>query len=362
MFLIRNSSGEKSSQRIWIDLDNTPHVPFFQPVIEELEARGFSTLVTARDAFQVCQLAEQKGLSYRKVGKHYGKNKVMKIAGLGCRSIQLLPIVAREKPVIGVSHGARSQLLLGNMLGFPTLLLEDYEHAQFPWMMRPTWEMAPEAFLSHDSGKNGDFRYYPGIKEDVYAWRLQPDGAILNELGLDPTRIIATVRPPATEAHYHNPESEILFEKFMERACQNPDVQVVLLPRNQKQLSLLREQFPVWFENNKTTVPQFAVDGMNLIWHSDLVISGGGTMNREAAALGVPVYSIFRGKQGAVDRHLAEQQRLTMIAKGAQVASIAFEKRSRSEAQLSPSRDTLHTIVDTIAELTQKTAASRSGS
>ena len=334
---------------IWIDLDNTPHVPFFEPIIEELEKRGYPVLVTARDAFQVCQLAEEKGLPFRRVGKHWGKNRVMKALGLGFRTLQLLPVFLRERPVLGVSHGARSQLLLSNMLRRPTLCLEDYEHSADLKILEPTWLMAPDAFASVYENRNGNTRLYPGIKEDVYAWRLDPDEALLTELGLDPDNVIATVRPPATEAHYHNPESEKFFIRFMERASAERNVQMVLLPRNRRQLDDLKERFPHWFTPGKTIVPDKAVDGMNLIWYSDFVVSGGGTMNREAAALDVPVYSIFRGEIGAVDRRLSSTGRLTLIEKIEDVEDIRIEKRSRSSSN-NRSRETLDAVVDAITE------------
>ncbi len=165
-------------------------------------------------------------------------------------------------------------------------------------------------------------RKYPGIKEDVYVPSFKPNASIVAELGLRLDGVVATVRPPATEAHYHNPEAEVLFERFMDRVYRTPNVQAVILPRNTAQGEAIRQKHPEWFgnasnsglfEDKKIMIPGKAVDGLNLIWHSDLVVSGGGTMNREAAALGVPVYSIFRGKMGAVDKHLSETGRLTMI-------------------------------------------------
>ena len=134
--------------------------------------------------------------------------------------------------------------------------------------------------------------------------------ASLEELGLGPDEIIVTVRPPADEAHYYNPESDVLFHELMARICQTPGVRAVLLPRNAHQEQAIGTTFPEWFENGRTVIPRGAVDGLDLLWISDLVVSGGGTMNREAAALGVPVYSIFRGKTGAVDLMLEEEGRL----------------------------------------------------
>jgi predicted glycosyltransferase len=180
-------------------------------------------------------------------------------------------------------------------------------------LSRPTWEFVPEAIGGVFLAAAERVKKYPGIKEDVYVPDFEPDAGIFKELGLSHESIIVTVRPPATEAHYHNPESEVLFEHFMQRLTRTPGVVGVLLPRNKKQEEELRKKWPAWFQGAKVIVPDHAVDGLNLLWHSDLVVSGGGTMNREAAALGVPVYSIFRGKIGAVDRSLSQQQRLVLV-------------------------------------------------
>lgn len=343
----------KSKKKIWIDMDNTPHVPFFEPIMQELKARGFEVLVTARDAFQVCDLADKKGLSYLKVGRHHGKNRAMKVMGLLYRAMQLAPTVLRAGPVLGVSHGSRSQLLLNNWIRKPTILIEDYEHCQFPPMMRPTWIMAPDVIPDEVLPcKPQNVRKYSGIKEDVYAWSLVPDMNFLKRLGISDSELVITVRPPATEAHYHNPEAEKLFERFMERAYNTPNARVILLPRNKKQGEGIRASAPHWFEKDKTVIPKEAVDGLNLIWHSDLVVSGGGTMNREAAALNVPVYSIFRGTIGAVDRQLSKEGRLVLIESLDDVGKkIVLEKRKRGNVGDVTSKRTLKQIVDSIEQI-----------
>lgn len=344
--------------KIWIDLDNTPHVPLFEPILDELRVRGYPVLVTARDAFQVCALAEKKGLQFIKIGRHHGRHRLVKAAGLCYRALQLAPLIRRERPALGVSHGARSQLLLCNLLRLPTLLMEDYEFSQFPRMMRPTWVLAPEV-IPADSlcAPPGRIRRYRGLKEDIYAWKLKPDASLLAELQIKESDLLVTVRPPATEAHYHNPESEQLFTRFMERATKMPGVRIVLLPRNKAQAEAIRQQAPAWFTDGKTIIPARALDGLNLIWYSDLVVSGGGTMNREAAALGTPVYSIFRGTIGAVDRDLCAQGRLVLIESVADVdRRIRIEKRPRASLTETTSRKVLDTVVDTITNLA---AASR---
>jgi predicted glycosyltransferase len=339
--------------KIWIDLDNTPHVPFFIPIIRELKKRGHQVVVTARDAFQVCELADRKGLSCLKIGRHYGKNSILKILGLLWRSSQLLPFYTREKPDIALSHGARSQLLLSNLLGKPTILISDYEFSKTPLLVKPRWEIVPESLPTEGLHSRAHrVRKYAGIKEDVYAPDFKPDSSLIEELGLGNGQIIVTVRPPANEAHYHNPESEVLLEYLMKRICQVPDVRVVLLPRNEQQEKTLRANHPEWFANGKVIVPPRAVDGLNLLWHSDLVVSGGGTMNREAAALSVPVYSIFRGKTGAVDRRLEQEGRLIMIRSSAEVETkILLKRRDKSISCNGGARLALQDIVDHVEDI-----------
>jgi uncharacterized protein len=340
--------------KIWIDLDNTPHVPFFQPIIRELEKRDYKVVITARDAFQVCELASRFGLNYTKIGHHYGKNRLRKILGLLMRSFQLLPFMWKNRPTLGLSHGARSQQFLCSLFRIPTVLLMDYEHAKSPPLARSKWEIVPDSISVENCiyAHKNCVRQYTGIKEDVYAPELKPDPSILKELGIAPASIVITVRPPATEAHYHNPESEILFTNVMERIYKTDGVQAVLLPRNKKQGEVIQSASPQWFEHGKTIIPKTAVDGMNLIWHSDLVVSGGGTMNREAAALSVPVYSIFRGKIGGVDHRLEQEGRLILIKTVQDVFSkIQFKPRVRDINLNSQPRLALQQIVRHIEDI-----------
>jgi uncharacterized protein len=347
-------------KKIWIDLDNSPHVPFFAPIIEELERRGYSFVLTARDCFQVCALADLFHLKYRRIGRHYGKNKAMKILGTMYRALQLLPIAWQEKPDLVMSHGSRSQLLAATMAKVRSLLILDYEFARPLPGLTPTWvmfpEMIPDSAVQFDGGST---LKYPGIKEDVYVPRFRPDRSILNQLGLIGDEVLITVRPPATEAHYHNPESEELFQAVMELVERARGVKAVLLPRNAKQGETIRANWPEMFSTGKVIIPGDAVDGLNLIWHSDLVISGGGTMNREAAALGVPVYSIFRGKIGAVDRYLADAGRLILLESVESVGSrILLQRRQRPVAPRAANSPALDKIVnDVIAIIALDTAA-----
>jgi predicted glycosyltransferase len=307
-------NSEQVNAKVWIDLDNTPHVPFFEPIIREFRARGFEVLCTARDAFQVCDLARQRGIAFQQVGRHSGKNRIRKAIGLFYRAMQLLPIAFREKPALAISHGSRAQILACKLLNIPTVLIEDYEHAAYPPSMRPRWEIVPDTIGDQGLCCAPDHaRRYPGLKEHVYVRDFRPDASVLGELGLQEQQLIVTVRPPATEAHYHNDRGEALFFDLMDFLLRDPRVRVVLMPRNKKQAEWMQQSKPKWFADARVIVPRGPMNGLNVIFHSDLVVSGGGTMNREAAALGVPAYSILCGKVGAVDRALERGGQLTLV-------------------------------------------------
>jgi predicted glycosyltransferase len=344
-----NSNGKK----IWIDLDNSPHVPFFNPIIKELKQCGHQVVVTTRDCSQTCGLADLFKLQYRRIGRHYGKKKIMKIVGTINRAFQLMRVIAKEKPDLAVSHGSRSQMLSAWILGVPFILIADYEHVRWLPFVTPSKIIVPEVIPESSIKLNSkNILKYPGIKEDVYASNLKPNSDIMEELGLKKNDLIVTIRPPATEAHYHNPESERLFKSAVELLINHPDTRLIMLPRNKSQGDALKKVYSRWLNEEIIIIPDKPVDGLNLIWHSDLVISGGGTMNREAAALKVPVYSIFRGKIGAVDRSLARNGRLAMVESIEELeGKITLKKRSRNQEQTYKNSNTIDCIVKYINEI-----------
>lgn len=222
--------------------------------------------------------------------------------------------------------------------------------------MKPTWVLVPE--LMPDTALQFDPKRilrYPGIKEDVYAPSFRPDPAIRLELGLSGDEVVVVLRPPAQQAHYHVAESDELFRGVMEfLGTSQSNLKVILLPRNQQQGASIRKQWPELFRSGRVMTPERAVDGLNLIWHSDLVISGGGTMNREAAALGVPVYSIFRGEIGAVDHYLSKSGRLVLMESVDEIPrTIRLERRTRAARTLSAGSPALTTIVDRVLEIAE---------
>jgi len=345
-----------NSKKIWIDLDNSPHVVFFYPIIRKLEKLGYEISLTARECFQTCGLADMYHLEYTKVGKHYGKNKLLKLLGTLYRAMQLLSIVKKDRPVLAISHGSRAQTLACWLLKVPDIVIFDYEYAKGLGYIDSTWKMAPAVVVKNSEYSGNNLLAYPGIKEDVYVSEFVPDSDVIAQLGFNVSDFVVTIRPPATEAHYHNPESEILFDEVVNTLGQHPDVRMVILPRNeQKQTEYIKRTWPEWCGKGKIIIPDHVVNGLDLIWYSDFVVSGGGTMNREAAALGVPVYSIFRGKIGAVDKYLSEQGRLVLLESTKDIhTKMHIERRKKDGSLPQTNRAALDTIVKHIIEVLEE--------
>jgi len=344
------------ARKIWIDIDNSPHVPFFRPIVVELQKRGFEIELTARDIYQVCQLLEFFQLKCKVIGRHYGKNKVLKVLGSLMRAVQLVPTAARFRADLALSHGSRAQVLVCKALGIPTVMMHDYEHSTKTGFIEADWVFMPDVIPGNAMSSRPEQVFkYPGLKEDVYVPGFVPDRSGLNHLGISPDSIVVTLRPPATEAHYHNPEAELLFAEALRFLSENRLVRAVVLPRNEKQGDQLRRDWAGLISSGSMIVPTDPLDGLNLIWFSDLMISGGGTMNREAAALGVPVYSVFRGKIGAVDKYLAKNGRLTLLESIKDVRTkVVLEQRNRPSHPENSTRPALQTIVDNIILILEK--------
>ncbi len=203
-------------KKIWIDLDNSPHVPFFSPIIPELKARGFDIFLTARNSYQVVELLEYYRIQARVIGRHHGKLKILKMLGTAWRALALAYIVRKEKPDISLAHGSRGCILASILLGIDSIAIIDYEHSsKLPF--GKLWVVHPEIIpMENQADGRRKFLSYPGIKEDVYLPSFRPDPEMRTRLGIAPDELLVTVRPPATEAHYHNPEAEGLLTATLE--------------------------------------------------------------------------------------------------------------------------------------------------
>lgn len=319
--------------RVWIDLTNSPHVLVLRPVIDDLRRRGHEVAVTARDFAQTLGLCERYGIDCTAIGHHRGERLPDKARGLASRSTALLRWARRvggwpsgARPFdVAIGHGSNDVTVAARALGIPVATAFDYEWATVQHQINCRLADAiviPDAipFARLDRyGAQGKIRAYPGLKEEYYLADLEPDATVLDELGLDASAPIAVVRTPPEVSLYHRFHND-RFADVLHRLREQG--QVVVLPRTDAQRVELRDA-------GGFTIPERPIDGPSLVALADLVVSAGGTMNREAVALGTPVYTTFDGKPGAVDDALIADGRLRRLD---DPAAVTLEKRDRSGA------------------------------
>lgn len=317
--------------RIWIDLANSPHVLFFAPLIEEMERRGHSVLVTGRVLAQTTELAVIYGIEARVIGVHGGHGTRSKISSIVHRARALRSAVRGEHIDLAVSHNSYAQAVTARSLRIPTVTLMDYEHtpANHVSFRLAGRVLLPDAIELRQVRKYGvtkrKYFPYPGFKEQVYLEDFEPDPGVLGKVVDDRRRaedsVVVVTRPPADFAVYHRFENH-LFTEWLWETASHPWVTVIALPRNDQQRGTLAEAgLP------SVIVPERAVAGPSLIHAADLVVSAGGTMNREAAVLGIPAYSLFAGKGAAVDRALERLGRMTLVTDSERLGSIRLERK-----------------------------------
>jgi hypothetical protein len=316
--------------RIWIDLANSPHVPFFRPLANEFTRRHHEILVTARAFAETVELAQAAGFAPEVIGGHGGGKLSGKAGNLVQRGLALARWARGRGLDLALSHNSYSQILAARALSVKSVTLMDYEHqpANHLAFRLASRIIVPSAFpaaaLTRFGAADAKVKRYDGTKEDVYLADFQSDPEFENQLtalGISSTDVLVTVRPPASEALYHRFENE-LFDQLLTRLAATPTVKVVLLPRSDAQRKLYSER-----AGPQLILPQRPIDGSNLIAHSDLVVSAGGTMNREAAALGIPAASIYLGQWAAIDEALVEEGRLRRISTSEDVRELPIQKK-----------------------------------
>lgn len=348
--------------KIWFDADNGPHVLILRPLAEELQRRGHDIRFTARDRASTCELLELYGLPYHRVGSEYGKSLLSKATGTLGRAAALVRALRHWQADVSFGHGSRALPLASRLLGVPSVTMYDYE-----WVNPTVFSLAchsillPAAITDARIKEVGlpphkTFRY-PGFKEELYLASSPLDDRsvqdVSHDLGLAPDRVHVLLRPPATHAHYHNPEAETILSNLLQAIARRPDVQLVYLRRSDDQMSYVRDLAP-----DRVILPQRVYDGPSLIAAMDLVISGGGTMTREAAILGVPAYSYFRGRSGQVDEVLAAAGKLIMLHTPDEVSQ-RLALKPRDGAVVAPDNSTLVTYIsDHLLKAARSTAAS----
>ncbi|MFT4035391.1 MAG: DUF354 domain-containing protein [Patulibacter sp.] len=311
--------------RVWIDLTNSPHVLVLRPIVEDLRARGHEVQVTARDFAQTVALAERHGLDATVIGRHRGEQLGRKAIGLASRSTALARWARRRHFDVALGHGSNDITVAAKLLGIPSATMFDYEFATVQHNVNCRLArsvVVPDAIPPQRLrryGADGKIRSYAGLKEEYYLADLTPDPGVLDELGLDASRPIAVIRTAPDVSLYHrHPNGQV--DQFADVLTKLQGQQAVVLPRTAQQRAELMRA-------GGFIVPEQAIDAPSLIAFADLVVSAGGTMNREAVALGTPVYTTFAGTLGAVDERLIAEGRLRQLRDAGEVT---LAKRERA--------------------------------
>jgi uncharacterized protein len=301
--------------RVWIDVTNSPHVSFFRPLLALLGERGHEVSVSTRDFAQTLELLDDAGVRYDVVGPpHGGASRLSKSRVMAAR-LRALRAWARPRSFdVALSHASHELPLAARSLGIPSAYAYDFEFARAQHTLgsrAATRVVVPDAIpqqrLDRLGARAPKVRRYPGLKEEYYLSGFRPDESVLDRLSLDRHRLLVVVRTPPDVSLYHR-HGNPLFVDVLERLGRDPAIRAVVLPRTRAQWSAIAARaLP------SLIVPERAIDALSLVALSDLVVSAGGTMNREAAALGVPVYTTFAGRLGAVDETLIAADRLRRL-------------------------------------------------
>jgi hypothetical protein len=299
--------------RVWVDLTNSPHVLVMRPLIEAMREDGHEVEVTARDFAQTVELLERHEMPHLVIGRHRGARRASKALGLLSRSAALMRWARGRGFEVAMGHASNDVMVAARLLRIPAATAFDYEWAATQHQVNCRLARAvvvPEAIPPerlYRYGARGKLRRYPGLKEEYYLGDFEPDPAVLDELELDRKEPIVVVRTPPEVSLYHRFENP-LFAQVLERLR---DAQTVVLPRTAQQRAEVSERGFV--------VPEKAIDAPSLVALADLVVSAGGTMNREAVALGTPVWTTFEGRLGAVDEALLRDGRLRKLESADQI-------------------------------------------
>jgi uncharacterized protein len=327
--------------KVWIDMTASAHVLVFRPLIELLERDGHTVEITSREYAQTQQLLALHGLSSTVIGHHGGRSRAGKAAALAQRLAGLARFARGRGFDVALAHGSHELTMTARLLRIPSSTTFDYEFARLQHQLgcrAATKVVVPASIpaerLAPYGAKPPKLLRYEGLKEEYYLADFEPDVSVPASLGVDEARTLVVLRPPPDVALYHR-NANALFPRVLERLGRDEAVHAVVLPRTEDQrVQIAALALP------SLIVPPAAVDAQSLIALADLVVSAGGTMNREAVALGVPVFTTFEGRLGGVDEWLIGEGRLTPLT---DVATLDLGRRDRS-TRTATRRDPRHML------------------
>jgi uncharacterized protein len=269
---------------IWIDITNQPHVLFFRDFI-----RSHECLVTTREFGGLTDLLDQNQIEYTVIGRHGGKDPKSKLIESSRRVSELAEFVSKHDVEYALAKHSVELARVAFGLGIPSIFILDNEHAEAQNRLTlplVTSLITPAALDQNKIQSQGAdlkrTKTFNGVCEATHLKAFKPDKSIASDLGE-----YVVVRPEPVLAAYFQKQSET--QTLIDR-LNTHGYNVVVVPRNNEKYANA-----VHLEN---------VDSLNLIYHSKAFFGGGGTMNREAALLGVPAFSFYSQELLGVDRFL----------------------------------------------------------
>jgi predicted glycosyltransferase len=325
--------------RVWVDLTNTAHVLVLRPLVALLEQGGHEVELTARPLSHTVELLDDWGHPYTVLGHYGGASRLGKARATASRLPQLVRFGRSRRFDWALAHGSTDLPPACRYLRIPNTTMFDYEWAVVQHHVNcrlANRVLVPEAIPAERLARYGarppKLVRYPGLKEEYYLSGFEPDEGVLAGLGVDRSRILCVVRTAPSYALYLGGEEAALLPGVLHRLDGDERTQTVVLARTEEQRQAIRA-----LGLERAIVPAHAVDGRSLVALADLLVSGGGTMNREAAVLGTPVWSIFDGRMGAVDELLVRERRLRLLHRPEEIEPAKQpEGRWRARTQRDP--------------------------
>jgi predicted glycosyltransferase len=321
--------------RVWVDFTNTAHVLVLRPLVELLERQGHEVTLTARPLSHTQELLEDWGHPHSVIGHYGGTGKLGKARAAAGRVPHLLKFARGRGFDWGLAHGSTDLPPVARLLRFPNTTMFDYEWASLQHHVNcrlASRVLVPDAIpaerLRRYGANSRKLIRYPGLKEEYYLSGFEPDPAVLERIGVDPGGILCVVRTAPSYALYLGGAESELLPRLLKRLSAQGETQTVVLARNDEQRRAIGG-----LALERVFVPERAVDGRSLVALADLLVSAGGTMNREAAVLGTPVWSMFEGRLGAIDEQLASEGKLRFLSDPDEIA-IARKPRGVKAARM----------------------------
>jgi len=321
--------------RIWVDLTNTAHVLVLRPLVELLEGDGHEVELTARPLSHTLELLDDWGHPYTALGHYGGVSRAGKARAAAGRVVDMLRFGCGRGFHSALAHGSTDLPMACRALRVPNSTMFDYEWATLQHNVNcrlANRVLMPDAIPAERVARYGarppKLIRYPGLKEEYYMADFKPDAAVLEQLGVDRELPLCVVRTAPSYALYLGGSENPLLLRLLRHVVEAEGAQAVVLARTPEQREDIRA-----LGLERVIVPDRAVDGRSLVAFADALVSAGGTMNREAAVLGTPVWSIFEGKMGAVDELLAREGRLRFL-KDPQEVKIERKPPGRTEQRV----------------------------